>query len=240
MTRLQTARGGSRGPGRPPPAIRLLFVCAAYAALFPPVSPAQESGLDPAARANPNDRLDATAWSIMASKGWSNYQTLGRTVRFIFDYAGEDVYALDVAYTISPETGFGGFFDRHLAARFQVAGKLSARAQESRDWIPEFSAYFALRWRRLPWNHVVATSLAIGEGLSIVGAIPEVEILTTERGGTNNLLNYLMLEATFALPSQPRVQLVSRIDHRSGMFGVFNDAVESGSNTVALGIRVNW
>jgi hypothetical protein len=71
-------------------------------------------------RPNANDVLDSTPWSVMAFRGWSNYHTLGRTVRFIWDYAGEDVYGVDVTYTISPTTGFGRFFDRNLAARFQV------------------------------------------------------------------------------------------------------------------------
>ncbi|NNK49546.1 MAG: hypothetical protein HKP01_11805 [Gemmatimonadetes bacterium] len=42
---------------------------------------------------------------------------------------------------------------------------------------------------------------------------------------------------TLALPSLPYLQLVGRIHHRSGAFGLFGDAQESGSNTVGLGIR---
>jgi hypothetical protein len=190
-----------------------------------------------ASRPNANDALDTTPWSIMAFRGWSNYHTLGRTVRFIWDGAGEDVYGLDVAYTISPTTGFGRFFDRYLAARFQVAGKVNARNQPTGVWISELSAYFALRWRRLPWNHIVATSFSMGEGLSVVSDVPEIEILTTEVGGTSRLLNYWMMEMTLAVPSLPYLQLVGRIHHRSGAFGLFGDAQESGSNTVGLGVR---
>ena len=192
-----------------------------------------------AARPNANDVLDTTPWSIMAFRGWSNYHTLGRTVRFIWDGAGEDVYGLDVTYTISPTTGFGRFFDRYLAARFQVAGKVNARNQPTGVWISELSAYFALRWRRLPWNHIVATSFSMGEGLSVVSDVPEIEILTTAVGGTSRLLNYWMMEMTLAVPSLPYLQLVGRIHHRSGAFGLFGDAQESGSNTVGLGIRIH-
>ncbi len=197
------------------------------------------AGSETVRRPNANDALDATPWSVMAFKGWSNYHTLGRTVRFIWDYVGEDVYGVDVTYTISPETGFGRFWDRILATRFQLGGKLNARAQQSGVWIPELSAYFALRWRRLPWNHIVATSFSIGEGLSYAVRVPDSEIITTEVGGTSRLMNYLMLEMTLAVPSLPYVQLVGRIHHRSGMFGVFGDAQESGSNAVGLGIRVH-
>lgn len=214
----------------------MVAVCAA---VFPPATLAQVADTDSTRRPDPNDSLDSTPWSAMIYRGWTNYHTLGRTVRFIWDYVGEDVYGFELAYTISPETGFGGFLDRVLAARFQVAGKLAGRYQESGTWISEVDGYIALRWRRLPWNHIVATSLAIGDGLSYVSRVPEVEIYTTEVGGTSQLLNYLMLEATFAVPSLPYVQLVGRIHHRSGMFGVFGDAQESGSNTVGLGLRVH-
>jgi len=41
------------------------------------------------------------------------------------------------------------------------------------------------------------------------------------------------------VPSLPYVQVVGRIHHRSGVFGLFGDARESGSNTVGLGLRVH-
>lgn len=234
MTRLSTAPNHSvRGRSLAVPSRSCLAILCIL--LTPGFARAQDAAEAP--RPNSNDRLDATPWSAMVYRGWTNYHTLGRTVRFIWDYVGEDVYGLELAYQISPETGFGGFFDRVLAARFQVAGKLVARYQESGNWISEVDAYFAIRWRRLPWNHVVATSFAIGDGLSYVSRVPEVEIYTTEAGGTSQLLNYLMLEMTLALPSFPYLQLVGRIHHRSGMFGLFGDARESGSNTVGLGLR---
>lgn len=239
MTRLSPPRSGNCGFGKISSSICVCLLLVAFAALFPAAVMGQEAAAEQAGRANANDALDARPWSVMAFKGWSNYHTLGRTVRFIWDYSGEDVYGADVAYTISPTTGFGRFLDQHLAARFQLAGLVDLRAQQTGVWIPEAGAYFALRWRRLPWNHIVATSFSIGEGLSVVSRVPDVEILTTEVGGTSRLLNYLMLEMTLAVPSLPYLQLVGRIHHRSGMFGVFGDAQESGSNTVGLGIRMH-
>ncbi len=245
MLRLPPLCGRFRGLGKVSSQTRILLAIGACAVLSPAAAIGQE-GLpaivsedapEQVRRPNANDALDRTPWSVMALKGWTNYHTLGRTVRFIWDYAGEDVYGADVAYTISPDTGFGRFFDNFIAARFQLAGTVNVRAQQSGVWIPEASVYFALRWRRLPWNHIVATSLSIGEGLSVVNRVPDVEILTTEIGGTSKLLNYLMLEMTLAVPSLPYLQLVGRIHHRSGMFGVFGDAQESGSNTVGLGVR---
>lgn len=235
MTTLSHGRGGSRGNRR---VTRTALFCtwALLAMLLAaPATRAQEAS--DVRRPNANDALDAAPWSLMLYRGWTNYHTLGRTVRFIWDYVGEDLYGLEAGYTIPPTTGFGRFFDRVLASRFQVAGKIVGRYQESGAWISEVDAYIALRWRRLPWNHIVATSFAVGDGLSYVSQVPEVEVYTTDVGGTSQLLNYLMLEMTLALPSLPYLQLVGRIHHRSGIFGLFGDAQESGSNTVGLGIR---
>ncbi len=180
-------------------------------------SPASAQETEQARRPNANDVLDSTPWSVMAFKGWSNYHTLGRTVRFIWDYAGEDVYGADVTYTISPTTGFGRFFDRNFSPpAFRSAGRSTPGPSRAASGFRRLSAYFALRWRRLPWNHIVATSFSMGEGLSIVSDVPDVEILTTEVGGTSRLLNYLMMEMTLAVPSLPYLQLVGRIHHRSG------------------------
>jgi len=210
---------------------------------FPASVPGQEVVPDAASeegrRPNANDKLESTPWSMTMFQGWTNNNSLNRTLRFLWSHSGEYIYSLDVAYTIPPTTGFGRFFDRLLAARVQVGGTLNTRRQPSGSWIPEVSAYAALRWRRLPWNHIVATSFAVGEGLSMVNQVPDVEIETAYVGGTSRLLNYVMLEMTLAVPSVPLVQLVGRIHHRSGAFGVFGDAVQSGSNTVALGFRVH-
>jgi hypothetical protein len=233
MSRLSHDVGGTRGIARVSFVSSWLWVTLIIFTV--PSASAQQAA--EYSRPDPNLRLDASRWSTMAYRGWTNYHTLGRTVRFIWDYVGEDVYGLELAYTFSPATGFGGFFDRILNTRFQIAGKLVGRYQESGSWIREADVYIALRWRQLPWNHILATSFAIGDGLSYASRVPEVEIYTTERGGTSQLLNYLMFEATLALPSLPYLQLVGRIHHRSGMFGVFGEAVESGSNTVGLGIR---
>ncbi len=233
MVRLETLCGRLGGLGKLPSHTRMLLALSACAVLPSTAAIGQETAVDIASEAAPelarrpdaNDALDRTPWSVMAFKGWSNYHTLGRTVRFMWDYAGEDVYGADVVYTISSDTGFGRFFDNFIAARFQLGAALNLRALQYGARIPE------------AWNHIVATSFSIGEGLSVVSRVPDVEIRTTEAGGTSELLNYLMLEMTLALPSLPYLQLVGRIHHRSGMFGVFGDAQESGSNTVGLGVR---
>ncbi len=59
---------------------------------------------------------------------------------------------------------------------------------------------------------------------------------STSYENTNQLLGYLLLELTFALPSTPQWNLIGRIHHRSGAGGTFND-VNGASNSVALGVK---
>ena len=107
----------------------------------------------------------------------------------------------------------------------------------------EFNALFALRWLRFPWDHIVDTSLAVGEGISYATSVPAVERyrhgeLFVNEDNTSKLLNYMMIEAAFGLPSFPRWNLVFRIHHRSGVYGLFN-GVYGGSNTIGMGLRYN-
>jgi len=243
MATTPSAGDPRRTDWKVPDPVRTLLLITIVSAGLPEVILGQDAVQDTAPheirRPNANDRLESTPWSVTIFQGWTNNNTFSRTLRFMWDDSGEYIYSLDVAYTIPPTTGFGRFFERLLAARVQVGGTLSARAQPSGSWIPEMSAYAALRWRRLPWNHIVATSFAVGEGLSMVSQVPEVEINTTYVGGTSRLLNYVMAEVTLAVPSLPQVQLVTRVHHRSGALGVFGDAVQSGSNVVAIGFRLH-
>ena len=93
-----------------------------------------------------------------------------------------------------------------------------------------------LRWNVSPNSNFLNTSLAIGNGLSYVTALPGVEETRPTSFNKSNLLNYLLIEGTFSLPKSPEWSLVLRLNHRSGVFGLFN-GVRDGSNNFALGIR---
>ena len=54
--------------------------------------------------------------------------------------------------------------------------------------------------------------------------------------GSARLLGYLGPELTFALPSRPDWELVYRLQHRSGLYGVIAESIE-GANANVIGIR---
>ncbi len=100
----------------------------------------------------------------------------------------------------------------------------------------EFNALLIYRWLKFPWDHILDTSLAIGDGLSYASQKP---ILELEKQKTSRLLNYLMVEITFNYPSYSQLEIFTRIHHRSGIYKLIND-VSGGSNFLAFGLRYRF
>jgi hypothetical protein len=101
----------------------------------------------------------------------------------------------------------------------------------------EFNGLFAFRWLTFPWNKYIDTTIAIGDGLSYATRTPKIEEEIHKK--TSLLLNYLMLEMTFALPETPQWNLVVRLHHRSGIFGFF-DGIEGASNALGIGLKYKF
>lgn len=146
----------------------------------------------------------------------------------------EHIQTVEIAHTLSEEN-----FLRRLVSPIvgvvQIAGNVTVRNGDDENTVYEVDPYLIFRWANLPWNHYVNTSFALAEGVSYASSIPAIE----KKGHTEDtkrLLNYLMFEATFAPPSYPQLQLVARVHHRSGAFGLYG-AGNVGSNDIGLGIR---
>lgn len=103
----------------------------------------------------------------------------------------------------------------------------------------EVNALALVRWKRFPWSDSLRTSVALGDGLSWASETPFLEAASHSDHDSSQLLNYLLLEGTLGLPAFPRWDVILRIHHRSGVFGLF-DGVAGGSNVLALGLRVSF
>lgn len=111
-----------------------------------------------------------------------------------------------------------------------------AKHYRSQDHL-EFNLLAIYRWNRFPWNNHLRTTFAIGDGLSYASEIPKLEASSPSNVGATRLLNYIMVEMSVAPPFTEDWALVTRVHHRSGVYGLFND-VEGGSNVVAAGIKI--
>lgn len=102
----------------------------------------------------------------------------------------------------------------------------------------EGNLLLAARWLEFPWNDSVRTSIAVGEGVSYASSVPTIE---TERSPdrTSKFLNYLLLELELAPPEQSRWSFVTRIHHRSGVYGLYN-GVSLGSNLLGIGMKYRF
>ncbi len=91
-----------------------------------------------------------------------------------------------------------------------------------------------LRFHQPPWRSWVESTFAVGNGLSYATEPPDIERRYLTR--TSRWLYHLVFELTFHLKSMPEWELLFRIHHRSGIFGIF-DNVSGGSDFICLGLR---
>lgn len=125
-----------------------------------------------------------------------------------------------------------------LASRshqWELEGQLAKHYRGQSHW--EFNALAIYRWQRFPWNPYLKTSIALGDGLSYATSTPPLEAASTTNVGATRLLNYILVEITYAPPQVKDWALVVRVHHRSGVYGLFND-VEGGSNVIGMGIKI--
>jgi hypothetical protein len=170
----------------------------------------------------------------MAFKDWSmtlygarlTGDTLASTLELSATY--EDSYFLAAA--LSRKIG-----TLATSVDFEVEGQVVQHFIEQHH--QEFNVLIVGRWLPFPWDKYLDTSFAVGNGISYATKTPEIE--AREHDETSQFLNYLMFELAFALPDVPQWDLVVRIHHRSGIFGLIND-VEGASNAIGFGIRYNF
>ena len=176
---------------------------------------------------------DTYPWASMAYYGITGSNALAQILRGDLDRWPEHIQSLELAYTLNEHNVVRQFFSP-LVGVVQLAANYTVRHGRHESTVYEFNPYIGWRWANFPWNHYVNTSFSIGEGISYGTSVPSLEKRSNEN--TKRLLNYLMLEATFAAPQYPRAQMVVRIHHRSGAFGLYG-AGNTGSNDIGLGLR---
>lgn len=180
-----------------------------------------------------SELYDQYPWAALYYYGITGSDALGAMFEGDFHRWPEHIQSIELTHTLDKTNWFRSLV-HPITDVVQIAANLTVRTGSNQHTIYEVNPYFEGRWANLPWNKYVNTSFAIGEGVSYASSIPSLEGKSSE--DTKRLLNYLLLEATFAPPSDPRWQLVLRIHHRSGAFGLYH-AGNTGSNDIGLGIR---
>lgn len=120
------------------------------------------------------------------------------------------------------------------ALQFGAEGQVAYNFGDQHHW--EFNvAPIVARWLKFPWNQTVATTAAIGVGLSYATHVPEIEVeLETE---SHKLMVYWLAEIT-AGPVDAPWSVLLRLHHRSVAYGLFGE--DGGVNAVGLGLRYRF
>ena len=109
----------------------------------------------------------------------------------------------------------------------------------------EFNLVLVFRWLKFPWDHIIDTSIAVGEGISYATREPAVEVdphylYHGLEYPISQWLNYLSVEYAFRLPQKmPAWSLFLRVHHRSGIYGLIND-YHGGSDFLTMGLRYDY
>lgn len=180
------------------------------------------------------------SWAVMGGYSRTVHNTFGAVLGGNAELAEESLYSVEVGYRLSDTNPLVKFLSP-IMTYVEPTLNFTYRDDPAGP-IYEINPYLSFRWANFPWDKYLVNTVALGWGLSYDSRTPTIEKSRKKsRPVTNNddsrkLLNYLMLEATFALPQYPRLELVARLHHRSGAFGLYK-AGNSGSNAVGGGLR---
>ena len=184
--------------------------------------------------AQANCLYDEHPYSLTYYYGLTYSDSLARMVRGEFHRFPEHINSAELSMTLSPKNPIRHFFHSIIPV-VQLAANGAVRSGHEQPKIYEFDPYLAFRWTNFPWQQTLNTSFAIGEGISYTSSIPVLEKKFNDR--TKRLLNYLMFEVSLAHPRYPNLQMIIRLHHRSGAFGLYN-AGNTGSNNLGVGFRI--
>jgi hypothetical protein len=95
-----------------------------------------------------------------------------------------------------------------------------------------------VRWTSFPWNRLLYTNARVGAlGFSYVTGISAWERQNSGNEKGSRLMQFLVMELTFAPSKTSSGEAFIRIHHRSGDYGLFN-GTSGGSNYLAVGFRI--
>jgi hypothetical protein len=175
------------------------------------------------------------SWNWMLAYGRMTNENFTKVVFFNYGWDEARLLSGEIGYTLKEDNPFVRFLDPILST-VDVAMNVTYQDDPAGS-IFVFSPYVMARWSNFPWSDTIRTTFGFGGGLSYATDIPSIEFNPKKPNGNyRNLLHYLAAEATFALPNHKDWQLVYRLHHRSGVFGLM-DADNAGNTAVQIGIR---
>jgi hypothetical protein len=114
------------------------------------------------------------------------------------------------------------------------AGNFIEKSQDTFN--PQVWSAVYLRYHNFPWSHILRTTIAASVGINYTFEKSKMEEMRSENGETRKLQHFFSPEITIAHPDWNDLELVTRIHHRSPVFGLFG-CKGCSSNSIAIGLR---
>ena len=190
-----------------------------------PVAPASAQVSGSAMESSPRKSWIENGWAISAYGGTVSTSDTSKIFAGSGDFGDATVLGVAVSKRIVR------IFD-HM----NLDGELQVNRHFNRYDTWEFVVVPKLTFFDFPWDDTVVTTFSVGNGLSSTDKLAAAEVDTLTSSDANQLLNFVLLEATLALPEHDQWALDLRYHHRSGMFGIFSGVGEA-STMLAIGLR---
>lgn len=184
------------------------------------------------------DVYDKYEWGFMGYIGGMTGAEMYRDMYFDYDGLGPGtLYTFEVDHQLSRDNWARKYLAPLLfASTIELASNITYETDPTGPLV-EFNPYFIFRWREFPWNNTLLTTFGVGEGVSWASHNPQQEIDSENSpGDATKFLNYVMAEITFSLPEHPEWQIMYRLHHRSGVFGLYCPGTV-GSTAAGIGLR---
>lgn len=188
-----------------------------------------------AEQSNQDNLTQDKPWAVLGYYGRLTNNEMLEVMTFDASFTDESLYSLEISRELDANNSLRRFF-QPIISSLSAALNLTYR-NDPVGPIYEIDPYLLFQWTNFPWNNYVKTSIGIGEGLSYVTKVPQAEAENSTE--TQNLLNFLMFEIGVAMPSHPEWEILGRVHHRSGVFGLYTTG-NSGSTAVGLAIRYHF
>jgi hypothetical protein len=194
---------------------------------------------DAAETAKPHDRGGPNSVAVFG--GWATDTDFTQIIYAPWTVNFVDIQLIGAAYsrrlgTIAELFGDPGIGS--LANDLTIETEVGASGRFGDAAWGELWVSLYLRYDGFPWNDRIYTTLALNTGWSILNETSDFERERSE-GNTSLVLHDFSPELTFADPRNKDLELVLRLQHRSGIFGLV-DGVEEGSTYISTGVRLRF
>lgn len=174
-------------------------------------------------------------WGVIAYYARMTNSTLNHVVRFDLGFSDANLVAYEVEHELACDNVLRETF-RPIVGDMSVAFN-STFQDDPVGSIMGLNALLLFTWKGFPWDKSLVTTFSLIEGVSYMTDRPQWETRTAEKAQNDRrFLNFLGGEVTAALPQDPSWQLVYRIHHRSGVFGLYCPGIV-GSTAIGMGLR---